>query len=498
MRLRRIPLVMAAALAMVLSAIPAGASQMTDEAPMLVPVSDEWTAIPTFTVGEYVGDYLPAGILDGIGAYASRGQGVVRVFVYHELYGDGYSYELANGTALTGARVSWFDIQSRNLRVVDAGAAFDVIYDVYGDEVTDAAQLGGGLRRFCSGRGVQAGELGFNDAIHFAGEEVDDGYLYALDIRRKTLWAVPAAGSLAWENVTPVEDGDPSTVTLLVGDDRVAAPLWKYVGEKNGLGDRSFLDRNGLAVGTLYYWVSDDGYIDPRDFHGTGNSAGGSWVAVDPAVDVTDADALLEHAYAGGAFMFSRPEDVHDNPVDSTQVVMASTGRDSEFDGADSWGTTYLVDVASGEIEILYDGDDAGGGQFAGPQFGLRSPDNLVWASNGMIYVQEDRAVGSALTEAWAEGGEAKLWSLDPATGQAVLVAQVDRSAVPAGQTDTDPDDVGDWETSGVLDVTDLFRTRKGETLLIADVQAHSLAGGIIDDAGLAEGGQLLFLSTGR
>jgi hypothetical protein len=490
---------LATVVAMLIPAAAVGASQITDEAPMLVPVDDDWSVHPSFTVGEYVGDYLPVGILDGIGAYASRGNGVVRVFVNHELNGTvGHAYELANSTSLTGARVSWFDIQAQNLKVLDSGLAFDTIYDIHGDMVTDAAQLDGGLRRFCSGRGVQAGELGFVDAIHLAGEETFDGYLYALDTEGEELWAVPAAGAMAWENVTPVESGDPNTVALLVGDDRVAAPLWLYVGEKDAIGDGSFLDRNGLAVGTLSYWVSDAGYMDPRGFNGTGNSTTGSWVAVDSSVDVTDAQALLDHAYAGGAFQFSRPEDVHDNPEDSTQVVMASTGRDTAFDGADSWGTTYLIDVDTGDIKILYDGDDSGNGQFTAPQYGLRSPDNLTWASDGMIYVQEDRAVSSALRPTWAEGGEAKLWSLDPATGEANLVAQVDRSAVPDGQTDVDPNDVGDWETSGVLDVTDLFHTKKGEVLLIADVQAHSLRGGIIDSEGLVEGGQLLFLSTAR
>ena len=34
---------------------------------------------------------------------------------------------------------------------------------------------------------------------------------------------------------------------------------------------------------------------------------------------------------------------------------------------------------------------DAGLGQFLHPDMCLRNPDNLDWADNGVIYVQEDR-----------------------------------------------------------------------------------------------------------
>ena len=52
---------------------------------------------------------------------------------------------------------------------------------------------------------------------------------------------------------------------------------------------------------------------------------------------------------------------------------------------------------------------------------------------------------------------------------------------------------LGDWETSGVLDVSTLFDQDPGQLLLI-DVQAHSLRGGTIDSEDLVQGGQLAFL----
>ena len=61
-----------------------------------------------------------------------------------------------------------------------------------------------------------------------------------------------------------------------------------------------------------------------------------------------------------------------------------------------------------------------------------------------------------------------------------------------------DPFEIGNWESSGVLDVSKLFWTKPGETLLILDVQAHSLQGGGLalednQDQDLVQGGQLLF-----
>lgn len=73
----------------------------------------------------------------------------------------------------------------------------------------------------------------------------------------------------------------------------------------------------------------------------------------------------------------------------------------------------------------------------------------------------------------------------------------MDRSAVPFGQVDTDPTDLGDWESSGVLDVTDFFGAQ-GERLLFLNVQAHSVrseSGGPIASGNLEQGGQFLFMS---
>ncbi len=486
--------------------VPAAAvaAQRTGEDPMVRPVAAGWSDTPIWTVGETVKGYTPPGIPDGMSAFPARGRGVMGAFVNHELRSEqGYAYTLANGTSLTGARISRFDIQTTTLKVIDAELAYDAIVDVEGDEVTDASQVSGGLGRLCSGRGVSAGEHGFVDDIHLTGEEQDDGVLYALDIAGRRLWAVPDAGLLAWENVSPVDTGTDTHTALIIGDDREGAPLWLYVGEKVPGG--TFLERNGLVGGTLYAWVADanvpaGAFDSPAELSGNGTQASGTWVAVDVrdgGGELRSTEDLDADAAGQGAFEFSRPEDIHENPEDGQQLVLASTGRETWDGASDRYGTTYLVDVSftggapsGADLTVLYDGDVAYA--TGGPDAMLRSPDNLTWASDGRVYVQEDRAV-----DPWGVA-EASIWQLDPeAPGSAVRIAQVDRTAVPVGQADSEgaAPAAGTWETSGIIDVSPLVR---GDDLaLLYNVQAHSVGEGAIRDLGLVQGGQIGLLRFG-
>ncbi|MBD2569833.1 alkaline phosphatase PhoX [Anabaena lutea] len=497
---------------------------------------DGYTVDPIFTVGETIDGYTPPGILDGTGAFELN-ETTVRVLVNHELANNvGYKYTLESGASLPGARISYFDIDKRTLQVVDSGLAYDTIYNRAGDVVEEASDLEfEGINRFCSANLIEANHFGtgkgFSDRIYFTGEETDGGSLFALDTATNELWALPWLGRAAWESVTELDTGSTDKVALLIGDDRGPAPLILYVGEKNANGDGSFLDRNGLAEGKLYVWVADDTAnasdaieADPRDFNGSGNSTNGQFVEIDyyrPDLAGTqgyDAQGFAtqekQDALAADvdAFLFSRPEDVATNPFDGTQAVLASTGRPEIFDGKDTWGTTYKVDVDFGATEIkanlniLYDGNDEGK-----KDLGLRSPDNLDWADDGLIYLQEDRAIGADLFGA-TSGEEASIWTIDPSAADpaatATRIAQIDRSGVPSGQTDSSPTDIGNWESSGILDVSTLFGNAPG-TQFIFDVQAHSLRDGSIITAtnidgngdgtataneNLVQGGQLAFL----
>ena len=278
-----------------------------------------------------------------------------------------------------------------------------------------------------------------------------------------------------------------------------------------------YVSINPIANGRLYMWVADNGSLSPADWKGTGTTRSGRFVEV-VNYNPSEADATLSQENPGfdglgfatqaqlddektqiGAFNFSRPEDLHTNPAPGkgNQAVFVSTGRNTAINqGADLWGTTYVVDVKinrgrlkngimTADLTIVYDSDEPDK-----QDRGIRSPDNLGWADNGLIYIQEDRSVGGFGD---VSGEETSIWELNPKTYQAVRVAQVNRTAVPTGQVDVAPNDLGNWETSGIIDVTDEFEA-KGERVLFLNVQAHSLRGGAIAAKNLAEGGQFLFL----
>lgn len=493
-----------------------------------VATDNGWTATPIFTVGESIGSYLPVGILDGVGIFPGGPGGAnAAVYVNHELNpGNGYPYTLANGTQLTGARVSIFQVR----RLVDgagnvsyglerAGLAYEAIYDRAGNMVTDPAQINetgnaiDGLARLCSATGIQAGTYGFVDEVFLTNEETGvpfhphGGSVWALDRRDRALWAAPALGRGAWENVTPIATGSDDTVALLLGDDTESAPLYLYVGQKDAIGDRSFLDRNGLAVGDLYAWRADNGDLSPEEFNGLNEQRTGTFVPVtvqDPAMasmpgfdaaGYADNDTLTGEADSLGCHSFSRPEDLHTNPYDGDQAVFASTGRGGLYP-SDNWGIVYIVDVdvvaLTGVLTIVHDADD-----LAIPDEGIRSPDNLCWAENGKIYVQEDRSTSPSSLFGQATGVEASIWELDPITRRRQRVGEIDRTVIaPAGSTDSDAGSLGAWETSGILDVTSFFQTKLNERLLLATVQAHGIEDGPIGgNALLDEGGQIVFLS---
>lgn len=519
---------------------------------------DGWEVEPIFTVGTTINGYTPPGILDGLGAY-NKDANTVRVFANHELLNfRGYDYDVSNGAggtfSLDGARVSFFDIDKTSMAVVDSGLAYNTIYDANGNIATDNSFLANnliGFSRFCSAQLVEAHQFGngrgLENRIFFTGEEDGSGFNsvggaeWALDPATGNLWHVPAMGRGAWENITEIDTMTTTHVAFLLADDsspfdadgdlaNEAAPLYLYVGQKNPTGD--FLEQNGLRGGALYVWKSDTGDLTPTQFNGsTSRVRSGTWIQVanNPAGTPSEDGSttfdefgfptqrnLWGQAEQIGAFTFSRPEDLATNPHDGSQAVLASTGVDTFENGIDTFGTIYVIDTdfsnlnqPTSTIRIAYDGD-------FDPTRALRSPDNLDWADDGFIYVQEDEAEEDTLDGEVLFGSsainpnEAGIVRLDPVDGSTLRVANIDRSinldaslANPFLGIDRDAGAAGEWESSGILEVSSLFGRQPGE-LFIFTVQAHGIedqnsgmpanAMSRIDDNDLVEGGQLLLL----
>jgi 2',3'-cyclic-nucleotide 2'-phosphodiesterase / 3'-nucleotidase / 5'-nucleotidase len=526
-----------------------------------------WSVTPLITIGEEslsgvdvnlsVFGYRPIGLLDGIGA-VPWDVDVLRIFANHEAgAATGSTYQLANGTMLTGGRVSFFDIDTCTRRVLGMGLSYDTIYDRAGVIVTSAAQINEGFAstansafdRFCGSNSFLAGEYGLVNDVYFMGEEVGEngstpatgmgGQQVAIDVHNADAYVVPMLGRGGWESSTMMENYRTDKVVVPWGDDREGIPMWLYIGQKGltpssgAYAPPSFLVENGFGFGYTYAWVADNGDTTPQQFNGTGNSRTGKFVKItmyDPTLANTphwdslgfaSLKSMTDQSVAISAFRFSRPEDLDTNPQDATQFVFCSTGRGTLFP-ADNWGTIYVfdfedrayqaflkgdlhsIDNVPCTVKILYAGDDSGGGQFAHPDFGIRSPDNCDWADDGFIYINEDKSTSPGSLFGSVSGAEASVWRLDPATGAALRILEIDRTALPNGQFDSAPADKGNWESSGVLDVTKYFTTQEGETLLILDVQGHSMKSnpgvGLAKNAAqgndLVEGGQLVLASN--
>ncbi len=408
-----------------------------------------------------------------------------------------------------------------------------------------------------AGTGHFASGSGFVDDIYLTGEEADEGLMWALDTASGDFWAAPALGRAGWENATLVDSGDAATTAVLLMDDTRAATPLLWVGVKDMSSGASFLDRNGLGLnGTLYTFAPEalpdtngNGRPDAEDLsdftnaNGTFTGIDGRWVALGDGATIAgwDMDTLRAEAHHAGGLSLVRLEDVHTSPTDGQQVVFSTTGSnarsgetiegsgpngafvidDQGYGGRDAYGDVLTLDftaaftsegliAASGSstLKVIYDGDfDATvtPGADHDSLTGLRSPDNLVWSADGFIYVQEDRSVTPFGDE------EASIWKLDPVaanaqvvdgslTGQALAErwAQINRSAVPSvyGQSDDAPTSVGEWESSGIIDVSGLFGEEAG-SLFLSTVQAHSLAdGNILGDNYLVEGGQILLIEA--
>ena len=160
----------AAAAALTAVALNAQSTAIVQSNSMATGVNGYTVSAPLLTIGETLtgttgalnpsttGDYTPVGVLDGMGAYR-RNANTVRVFANHELLqfrGEPYSVSDGQGGSflMTGARISYFDIDRTSREIVDAGLAYNRIYDPLGNvaQNTDFLLDGfGGFSRFCSG-----------------------------------------------------------------------------------------------------------------------------------------------------------------------------------------------------------------------------------------------------------------------------------------------------------------------------------------------------------
>lgn len=448
-----------------------GGHFVTSTAPYLTvadPVNDSVKAI--VTTGDMIGDYKFARIPDGIGAYKT-GQ-TLNVFVNHEL-NDGTNHE-------GFAKVS-------NLKLDQEGAIINAEFVIDGSELYE---------RLCSSSLVEG--YGFDHPVYFTNEEVEDGIVVAINGRNGKVIEMPWLGKFSHENTIHVPyffESTGKTVVLSFEDgDATESEVYMYVaGSPEGL-----LEGNGQ----LYVFGTDDPvtYNTWDDIYYSTGAVSGTFKPVTWDHATQNEGDLHSEATSAGAFQFIRPEDgAMDKRVGSENILyMADTGNNVDENGlaipigsnGQSWerGRIYSFaftdssDPTKAEFQVIMDGNDpVAPGYDVDLSLAMSNPDNIDTSENSLM-IQEDRigATRSSPTEPYEMTNNAKIIRVDLSTidaGAAVmeLVAYNNQDADQAALH-------GNWESSGVLDVSEMY----GEGTWLVTVQAHSLQ----------EDGQLLLLTV--
>lgn len=378
---------------------------------------------------------------DGLGSYLSGS--TLSIYVNHE----------TSSAAISRVDVHLPDLQQALQSTIDSGAtsfptsivtgmgyAYDTIYDGGYHAISSPAPVASGavavgtygdanFDRFCSGTSYLVeqfgGGRGFADQIYITGEEVSGGAFYAVDQANSTMWEVPDLGNASWENAALVDTGNTTHVALVLNSDVGSSPgdyLRLYVGEKNiddnSDGEIDFLERNGLRGGTIYYFDPDGG------------------------ASTTDLpDGLVTGTWnpsTSGALQETKLEDLHTNPLNGTEVVFADQTDGIYIMNLNMEFNAGVFDTVSSTVSIdQIDDDDVGP---------IGAPDNITWAANQKIYVQED-------------GDGDDMWEMNPDGSGQVQIASAFS------------------EPSGIVDVSVLAGYQPGSVLLTS-IMGSGGAGG--------------------
>lgn len=459
----------------------------TTQSPYIVPRDSSVTTVSLLSSGETVaGATRPdgsiwrfAGVPDGIGAYANA-DGSVTVLVNHEIASAAGP---AHATGPSGAFVDALTIDPNTLEVTAARDLGTALY-LY-DTATEGWTLSqAALSRLCSADlpAVSAfydaaSGLGTTARILLTGEEAGpEGRAFAWiasGVTMGEIWELPRLGNYSFENILASPDSGERTVAI-AQDDSTPGQLYLYAGTKQAAGTE--IDKAGLTNGQLYGIQAD--FLDEVQ---SGQSLNGSFrlTQIGDTSGTSGAD-LQTYSEAVGVTEWLRPEDGAWDTVDANRYYFVTTNSINQ--PSRLWALDFF-DVKhpewGGKYTALLDGTE-----------GQRMLDNLAVSASGKLVLQEDPGNFA---------GAAKIWQYDPATDTLSILAQHD----PARFGDTDRAATApftqDEESSGVVEVTDLFTHQPGQQVYLLDTQAHYPFGatGSADRQEIVEGGQLQLMYVG-
>jgi serralysin len=458
----------------------------TAQSSYLVPSTDGVEFTSVLSAGDAVPGWTTAqglpwrfvGTPDGIGAF-DNGDGTVTVLVNHEI---GAADGILRAHGAPGAFVDELVIDPLTLAVVSAGDLAHRMF-LYDTKTGDYAEQASALTRLCSGDlaapsafyDAESG-LGTQARIYLNGEEATpEGRALAwvaTGPEAHGVYELPALGNFAIENLLASPYTGQKTV-VMGNDDATGGQVYVYVGEKQA--DGSEIDKAGLTDGQLYGIKA--GFAQ--------EAAGGTPLSGDftlaPLGDAKDLNGaqLQTASEQAGATGWLRPEDGAWDTVDHNRYYFHTT---ASVDGPSRLWALDFKDASrpelGGAFTALLDGTE-----------GHKMLDNMAVSADGTLILQED--VGN-------NPRAGKVWHYDPATDKLTEIAHHDVARFGDETTPATVPFTQDEESSGVVDVTDLFPHDRGQHVFLLDTQAHYPFGlaGSLDKQEIVEDGQLMLMTV--
>ncbi len=488
--MKRKTLALAAMMTLALGA-NAATGPSSSQTPYLVPTAPGVQLTSIITVGDSADNgYRMVGIPDGLGAF-DNGDGTITVTMNHEL-GNTSGIVRAHGSA--GAFVSKWVIRKSDLKVLSGQDLVQSAAEVHTWDTATGTWVAGttAFNRTCSADMSEPGayynpktKKGVKGArIHLNGEEAGaEGRALAWVLgdngTPSSVWELPALGRFSWENGVANRVKQDKTIVVGTDDSSVEGQIYVYVGQKQASGN--VVERAGLHGGKLYAIKVTGNQNEDTSDQPFGASADGSFTLVDVTPTSYGAGsgvALNTQTVAAGGTNFLRPEDAgwswKQPDVLHVATTSSTTGRSR------IWEFTF-TDIAHPELggTIRVAGDGGANGSV------FQMADNLATdKKTGAIVFEEDVGNNARL---------GKVWALNPASGALTELATHDAQRFLAGGSQFLTQDE---ESSGVLDVTDLFKgvpgyDTKAFHYFLLDTQAHYAIPGE-----LVEGGQLQLMAV--
>lgn len=468
---RKLPQVLAATLLLGSTVNAQVKGPSSSQTPYLMPEAAGVNITSILTVGDAIGGYRMAGLVDGIGAFDNN-DGTFTLLVNHEI-GNSSGVTRAHGS--NGAFVSKWIIRKSNLEVLSGSDliqrvnVWDVPSSTYKTYYASATSSLANMGRFCSGDLASVSAYynsktgkGTQARILMNGEETgSEGRVFAhiaSGPSSGSTFELPRLGKASWENY--VASGFESDKTVMVGtDDATPGQVYIYVGTKTNTGND--IERAGMTNGKLY-GVAVSGMV--AETNASVPPAGTSFSLYELGdVSSLSGSTINSNSNAGGVTNFLRPEDAAWDPSNDSLLYFVTTNSFSSPSRLWKLHFTDPNDVTlGGKITSVLEGGE-----------GQKMMDNIGFDNFGNIFIVEDVGNNAHI---------GKVWQYNTATDALKLLASHDTARFLLGGSKFLTQDE---EASGIIDVQEILGP--GMQLLVD--QAHYSLGGE-----LVEGGQILAL----